>query len=69
MITTSAKMELKLEGEKGDYLLFLPVGSSLEEAVRMTATFTQALNLSLEEHKKTEKEKETDVTTEQSTVE
>lgn len=57
----SNKVELMLEGEKGLYVLSIPLNSKLEEAVKMSEHFVQSLQLALDEYlakKKQEEEKD-----------
>lgn len=55
-LKSTNKVIMSLEGEKGSYELALPLGSSLEEAVKISSSFTHALNQSWEAYKAKQEE-------------
>lgn len=42
-ITTIDTVQMKMTGEKGDYILLIPVGSQLEETVQKVSSFVSIL--------------------------
>jgi len=50
--------QLRVKGEKGDYILLLPIGSQLEETLEVCSHFTGVISKALSEFKKTQEEKE-----------
>jgi hypothetical protein len=50
------KVEMFHDAEKGRYVLSLPLGAPLEEALKVCATFTASLSKALEDYKKKKEE-------------
>lgn len=57
-LETRNSVELVIKGEKGEFTLSMPLGSKLEEAVKVTTTFVGALTQALRKFESERKEGE-----------
>lgn len=55
-VQTRNTVQVAFQGEKGEYLLSLPIGSQLEESVEVCGYFWQALSNALAKHKASKEE-------------
>lgn len=50
--------ELRVKGEKGDYVLLVPIGAQIEEGIDVCAFLTSVFNKAFEEYKQKSEEEQ-----------